>query len=186
MSDEKYEEKYEEQYEEKSLREKVWRKNFGGDIKAKCRCGTDIFYGKNYECGHIIAPAKGGKTEEENLFPACRGCVRAMAENNSENTSLDDFFARFQNHSEHQEKMRKFVRERVFCVEKEENAIVDYICRSVHIFRIFCSSLANTVDPQSFDQNGMYVKFDHFAGILIYCCLINDEHCTVDINGIKV
>lgn len=74
----------------KALRDKVWSNAFGDSMVGMCRCGSEMRYNKNYECGHIIAEAKGGATIESNLRPVCRTCNRSMG-----TTNMNEFFKRF-------------------------------------------------------------------------------------------
>jgi hypothetical protein len=64
----------------KSLRIKVWNTYIGEEIgKIKCLCCKTIDITQSiFECGHIIAEAKGGKTTLENLRPICSTCNKSM------------------------------------------------------------------------------------------------------------
>ena len=58
----------------------VWRTYIGNEKpEAKCYCckheTVDI---RNFECGHVVAEAKGGPLTVDNLRPICRGCNGAM------------------------------------------------------------------------------------------------------------
>jgi hypothetical protein len=58
----------------------VWNTNIGEDIgKSKCMCceSTDITQ-LSFNCGHIIAEAKGGATIVSNLKPICQNCNSSM------------------------------------------------------------------------------------------------------------
>ena len=58
----------------------VWNTNIGEDIgKSKCMCceSTDITQ-LSFNCGHIIAEAKGGDTIVSNLRPICQNCNSSM------------------------------------------------------------------------------------------------------------
>lgn len=68
----------------KALRNDVWIKYFGRSIaEAKCpaKCGSWIHI-SNFECGHIIAHSRGGKTSINNLIPICSACNRNMQSEN--------------------------------------------------------------------------------------------------------
>lgn len=71
-----------------SLKLLVWDRWIGLEIgKAKCLCckNMDIFQG-SFECGHIIAISRNGKTIVENLKPICKTCNSSM-----NNQNMDDF-----------------------------------------------------------------------------------------------
>jgi hypothetical protein len=58
----------------------VWNTNIGEDIgKSKCMCceSTDITQ-LSFNCGHIVAEAKGGATIVSNLKPICQNCNSSM------------------------------------------------------------------------------------------------------------
>lgn len=63
----------------KKLRAEVWSKNMGKKYSGKCFCcKTAIIDVWNFECGHIIAESKGGKTDLTNLIPICSVCNKSM------------------------------------------------------------------------------------------------------------
>jgi hypothetical protein len=68
----------------KVLRIKVWNTYIGENIgKTKCLCCNEIDITQSiFECGHIIAEAKGGKTVLENLMPICSTCNKSMGVKN--------------------------------------------------------------------------------------------------------
>ncbi len=71
----------------KTLRRTVWNKHIGEDIgKAKCMCCnmTDISQ-LNFECGHVVAEAKGGSIDIANLRPICSSCNKSMGTVNMDN-----------------------------------------------------------------------------------------------------
>ncbi len=72
--------KYKKKLIPKSLRIKVWNTYIGEDIgKIKCLCCNTIDITQSiFECGHIIAEAKGGETSLENLRPICSTCNKSM------------------------------------------------------------------------------------------------------------
>lgn len=68
----------------KTMRIAVWEKIFGEDVgKTVCPCCeiSEITQLK-FECGHIIAEAKGGETRLENLIPICSSCNKSMGTKN--------------------------------------------------------------------------------------------------------
>jgi hypothetical protein len=69
------------------LKLEVWRKHNGFKNKVICPC-CNIYkiYSNNYDCGHIIAEANGGKTNVNNLIPICHKCNCSMM-----TTSFYDF-----------------------------------------------------------------------------------------------
>lgn len=74
---------YKKQTIPKPLREKVWKNAFYDRTIGDCySCGGLLDKAQNYECGHIVAESKGGKTEENNLRPICRSCNRSMGTEN--------------------------------------------------------------------------------------------------------
>lgn len=72
--------KYKKKSIPKSLKIKVWNTYVGEDIgKIKCLCCNTIDITQSiFECGHIIAEAKGGETSLENLRPICSTCNKSM------------------------------------------------------------------------------------------------------------
>jgi len=72
--------KYKKKIISKPLRIKVWNTYIGEEIgKIKCLCCNTIDITQSiFECGHIIAEAKGGETSLENLRPICSTCNKSM------------------------------------------------------------------------------------------------------------
>ncbi len=62
------------------MRMMVWDKYIGLDIgKSKCKCCNEKEISQmDFECGHIIAEANGGKMTIDNLLPICGPCNRSM------------------------------------------------------------------------------------------------------------
>ncbi len=59
----------------KSMKKKVFEK---AKVKGNCdTCGTKITLGK-FHCGHILARARGGLLELDNLIPLCESCNLGM------------------------------------------------------------------------------------------------------------
>jgi hypothetical protein len=67
-----------------AIKKLVWNTNIGEDIgKSKCMCckSTDITQ-MSFNCGHIVAEAKGGDTIVSNLKPICQNCNSSMGTTN--------------------------------------------------------------------------------------------------------
>ena len=76
----------------KSVKDAVWDKCIGrhnGIGKCYC-CGTNID-SKKFDCGHIIAFAKGGLNVVENLKPICATCNKSMGTQNLEEFKKEYF-----------------------------------------------------------------------------------------------
>jgi len=70
---------YDDRQVTKSLRKRVWEKCENG----KCLICQESIDKDNFEAGHIVARAKGGQTELENLIPICFNCNRSMGTRNA-------------------------------------------------------------------------------------------------------
>ena len=72
----------------KSLRCKVWNQWVGDTVgQTLCIvCQNNKISMMDFECGHIISEANGGKTEMENLLPICGVCNKSMGTQH-----MDDF-----------------------------------------------------------------------------------------------
>lgn len=72
----------------KSLKILIWNLYIGEEIgKTKCLCcNNNYIFQSNFEAGHIIAEANGGKVNKDNLMPICSVCNKSMGTMN-----LDDF-----------------------------------------------------------------------------------------------
>jgi hypothetical protein len=67
-----------------TIKKLVWNTNIGEDIgKSKCMCcqSTDITQ-LSFNCGHVVAEAKGGATIVSNLKPICQNCNSSMGTTN--------------------------------------------------------------------------------------------------------
>ncbi len=76
----------------KHIKTLVWNKYLGASLaSAKCMCcrEADISV-RSFDCGHVIAEAKGGDSTINNLRPICRDCNHAMG-----TRSMNDFTAEF-------------------------------------------------------------------------------------------
>lgn len=63
-----------------NIRQLVWNSHIGavhGSSLCQC-CGATQISPFNFEVGHIVARAKGGKDSVENLRPICGLCNRSM------------------------------------------------------------------------------------------------------------
>jgi hypothetical protein len=70
----------------------VWSKYIGSSVpEAKCYCckheRVEI---RSFECGHVIAEAKGGQLTLDNLRPICKGCNSSMG-----TMSMDEYAQKF-------------------------------------------------------------------------------------------
>jgi len=70
----------------------VWRTYIGNTVpEAKCYCCKhEMIDIRNFECGHVVAEAKGGPLTVENLRPICRGCNGAMG-----TVSMEEYCQKF-------------------------------------------------------------------------------------------
>jgi 5-methylcytosine-specific restriction endonuclease McrA len=70
----------------------VWSKYIGSSIpEAKCYCCKhERIEIRSFECGHVIAEAKGGELTLENLRPICKGCNSGMG-----TMSMDEYAKKF-------------------------------------------------------------------------------------------
>lgn len=68
-----------------ALRNSTWVTYMGNIAEGKCCCCkiATIWIG-NFECGHVVAESKGGKTSIGNLRPVCGGCNKSMGVRNME------------------------------------------------------------------------------------------------------
>lgn len=74
-----------------AARMSVWNKWQEGGAFAgsgKCHACERVIVQQEFECGHILAVAKGGTNSIDNLRPLCRACNRSMG-----TMSLDEFRA---------------------------------------------------------------------------------------------
>lgn len=67
-----------------ALKTSVWNKYVGQQIGSKeciC-CGTNTMSSRDFHCSHVIAEAKGGRTDLDNLRPTCAKCNLSCATKN--------------------------------------------------------------------------------------------------------
>ena len=71
-----------------TMRRLVWNAHVGEHVgKTKCLCcNTTDITSFSFNCGHIVAEAKGGKTIVSNLKPICQNCNSCMGTKN-----MDEF-----------------------------------------------------------------------------------------------
>lgn len=68
-----------------SLRKSVWLTYIGDVESGRCLCCNVAVLTKNgYDCGHVIAEAKGGPATLQNLRPICKTCNTSMGTKNME------------------------------------------------------------------------------------------------------
>lgn len=61
------------------VRKESWDKYIGNNVSSKCLCcNHNDIHALNFDCGHIIAESKGGKTIVTNLRPICSPCNKSM------------------------------------------------------------------------------------------------------------
>lgn len=77
--------KYKRKSIPKAVKDKVWDTYIGQHRGTgpcyTCECQIDS---KKFDCGHIVAAAKGGENIVENLRPVCGTCNRSMGTQNME------------------------------------------------------------------------------------------------------
>jgi hypothetical protein len=67
----------------KTLKNKVWDHYIGKKYGiGPCYCCKRDLDSKDFECGHVQAEARGGKTNLRNLRPICGTCNRSMGTEN--------------------------------------------------------------------------------------------------------
>ena len=73
----------------KVLRDQVWMSAFGQQSALGCcACCKRAIHITDWEAGHVVSRACGGRTVADNLRPVCRGCNRSMSCRN-----MDEFIA---------------------------------------------------------------------------------------------
>lgn len=76
----------------KALKDKIWDDTFGSKCgEGKCYVCSDVINSKKFECGHIVAVAKGGNNDIENLKPICSTCNKSMGVKNMEEFKKEYF-----------------------------------------------------------------------------------------------
>jgi hypothetical protein len=65
------------------VRKQVWRNyaHNNGILLCKC-CEKEIITPFDFHCAHVVAEAKGGSIDINNLLPACKLCNQSMGTNN--------------------------------------------------------------------------------------------------------
>lgn len=71
-------------YIPKTLKKKIWEKHIGKHVGSTlCSvCSNNEITQMDFHCGHIIAEADGGATNEHNLIPICASCNLSMGRKN--------------------------------------------------------------------------------------------------------
>lgn len=68
-----------------SLRKSVWLTYIGDVESGRCLCCNVAVITKNgYDCGHVVAEARGGPATLQNLRPICKTCNTSMGVKNME------------------------------------------------------------------------------------------------------
>lgn len=76
----------------KALKAVVWENTFQDKGHGLCIvCNKQKITPFNFECGHIIAEANGGKIVQENLRPICALCNRSMGKRDMRDFTLTFF-----------------------------------------------------------------------------------------------
>lgn len=75
------------------LRILCWNTYIGEEVgKTKCPCCEIIYITPfTFNCGHVIADSRGGKTTIDNLRPICTGCNNSMGTKNMEDFKKEFF-----------------------------------------------------------------------------------------------
>jgi len=67
----------------KTLKNKVWDRYIGKEKGVgDCFCCKKEIDSKNFECGHVVAVANGGKNTLGNMRPICGICNKSMGTEN--------------------------------------------------------------------------------------------------------
>ena len=77
----------------KQMRARCWTKYVGEDVaRTKCLCCNEqTITTFTFECGHVVAHAKGGSNDISNLRPICRDCNNGMGTENMKEYAKDMF-----------------------------------------------------------------------------------------------
>ena len=68
----------------KAIRTKLWEDTFGDTLKGVCYVCDRHLKNDNFEAGHIIAEANGGKMTISNLKVVCKPCNQSCGTTNLE------------------------------------------------------------------------------------------------------
>jgi len=72
-----------------AVRMAVWNAYFGREAGVgECYCCGEKIFQQAFECGHVVAAAKGGSDAVDNLRPLCSICNRSQGDDH-----MDDFIA---------------------------------------------------------------------------------------------
>ena len=75
----------------KALRDTLWKKYCGDNMKGKCYCCQKEISYQDFHCAHVIPESKGGKTNIYNLRVTCKTCNLSCGQKN-----LDEFAKQFE------------------------------------------------------------------------------------------
>lgn len=79
--------KYKRKSIPKTVKDKVWNTYVGKTRGVgQCYCCGSSIDSRNFDCGHIVAAARGGKNVPDNLRPVCSTCNKSMGTQN-----MDEF-----------------------------------------------------------------------------------------------
>ena len=72
-----------------AVRMAVWNRHFRKESGVgKCYCCAGVIFQQGFECGHVVAAAKGGSDAIDNLRPVCSICNKSQGDDH-----MDDFIA---------------------------------------------------------------------------------------------
>ena len=72
-----------------AVRMAVWNKHFGREAGVgECYCCGEQIFQQAFECGHVLAAAKGGSDAVDNLRPLCSICNKSQGDDH-----MDDFMS---------------------------------------------------------------------------------------------
>jgi len=91
------------------LKDNVWKLYIGPNKGiGKCKCCQDNVISKNsFHCGHIVAEANGGATNEKNLRPVCGRCNQSMGTKNMIDFMIENGLSCDQLHIQDEEREEK-------------------------------------------------------------------------------
>jgi 5-methylcytosine-specific restriction endonuclease McrA len=69
----------------------VWKNMFKTSNVGNCYCCQDVIEQHTFECGHIIAVAKGGSDDITNLRPICSSCNKSIGTENMNEVIKRDY-----------------------------------------------------------------------------------------------
>jgi 5-methylcytosine-specific restriction endonuclease McrA len=76
----------------KTVKDKLWDDTYGSKCgEGSCYVCSIVINSKQFECGHIVAVAKGGNNNINNLKPICATCNKSMSVKNLEEFKKEYF-----------------------------------------------------------------------------------------------